>query len=257
MLASFGYTSRPADAAWGMNYQEDYRSYLKKHAEEAAARWKNPATGEPPLVQFWYRESPGIMTAQRGMNIAIDPNDPPMEMSGMARLYLAPDSKLLRLEVVPPQVEAPAPGGSCDWNRLFQAAGFDLAQFQPVEPQWTPLANWDQRAAWTKGRLRVEAAAWRGKPVFFRIIGPWSVPERKQPTEDQQRIGWFIVVYVALIFACAIAWLNWRARKVDFHGDAAEPPSVVRLGRNVRMCAELGGAALNPNNLAGQFCAGK
>jgi hypothetical protein len=32
----------------------------------------------------------------------------------MARLYLAPDSKLQRLEVVPPQVEAPAPGGSCD-----------------------------------------------------------------------------------------------------------------------------------------------
>jgi len=53
------------------------------------------------------------------------------------------------------------------------------------------------------------------------MIGPWTLAERTQPPpSDQQEIGWLIVIYVALISACAIAWLNRRARKADLHGAA-------------------------------------
>ena len=68
ILKSFGYTARPGDTAWGLEYDGDYRNYLKKHPKEAAARWNNPAAGQPPLVAFWYRESPRPMSAMRQFN---------------------------------------------------------------------------------------------------------------------------------------------------------------------------------------------
>ena len=125
----------------------DARTILKSFG---AARWKNPAAGQPPLVAFWYRESPRPMTAVLGWNVVVGYGDPPFEMSGMVRLWTDPDGKLLEFEAVPPQVEAAAPpSGAFDWARLFQSAGLDQSRFQPADPQWTPLANWDTRAAWT------------------------------------------------------------------------------------------------------------
>ena len=81
---------------------------------------------------------------------SVDYDDPPFEQSGMVRLETDPDGKLIRFEAVPPQVEKPAaPAAPFDWNKLFLAAGLDPTQFQSTEPTWTPLANWDTRAAWT------------------------------------------------------------------------------------------------------------
>lgn len=219
MLSGFGYTARPQDMALGFSYSEDYRDYLKKRPEEAMARWKNPAAGQPRVIGFWYRESPATMAAGRRLSsVMVVFDDPPMEMSGMLRVRLDPDGKLQQLEAVPPQVEPPAPPGSFAWSGLFQAAGLDIAQFQPAAPQWTPLANWDQRAAWTGDRLRVEAAAWRGRPVFFRIIGPWTMPERTRPPGSEQQIAQLTVIYSALFAACVIAWLNFRAGRVSLQG---------------------------------------
>jgi hypothetical protein len=124
----------------------------------------------------------------------------------------------------PPAQPAPAP---FDWNALFRAAGLDQAQYQPAEPTWTPLANWDSRAAWTGtdaasgSKIRVEASAWRGRPVSFRIVGPWTRPERMQATESGQvgsQIGVLAVVYLALTGACFIAWHNIRTGKGDRRG---------------------------------------
>ncbi len=112
-----------------------------------------------------------------------------------------------------------------DWSRLFQAAGLDMSRFQATEARWTPLANWDARAAWsgddpeTGDKLRVEAAAWRGKPVFFRIIGPWTVPERMTPPSNtRNQIPVVVIIYIALFSACGIAWHNFRAGKTDRRG---------------------------------------
>jgi hypothetical protein len=29
--------------------------------------------------------------------------------------------------------------------------------------------------------MRIDAASYRGKPVYFELIGPWTRPERMQP----------------------------------------------------------------------------
>jgi serine/threonine-protein kinase len=218
LLQSLGYTTRPVDRAWGFSYDNQYRNYLGRQRAEAIARWKNPGAGEPSFVAFWYRESPSPAPANRGFNVAVNYLDPPLERPGMIRLELNPDGKLRQLEAVPAQVEPPAPAGSFDWSRLFQAAGLEMTRFQPVEPQWTPLANWDQRAAWTAGPLRVEAAAWRGRPVSFRVVGPWTVPGRGGLPATPGQITQVAVVYTTIAIACIVAWINFRARKTDLRG---------------------------------------
>ena len=56
---------------------------------------------------------------------------------------------------------------------LFAAAGPDAAKFQKAEPQWNSLAvrcampHGLERRPGTTRPLRVEAALWQGKPVFF------------------------------------------------------------------------------------------
>ena len=109
MLKSFGYAAKPVDTAYGLLYADRYLEYLKSHPAAAAARWRNPAVGMPPLIHFWYRESPDYMTPQRSFNTVDSENDPPFEISGMTWLRTDPDGKLLLFESVTPQREAPAP----------------------------------------------------------------------------------------------------------------------------------------------------
>jgi predicted Ser/Thr protein kinase len=217
LLQSLGYTARPSDHYWGYAYDNEYRAYLSRHAAEAATRWKNPAAGEPPLVTFWYRESPAPLLAEREFNLQPGYDDPPFEIPQMIRLRLSPEGKLRQLEAIPRQVE-PSPAGSLDWSRLFQAAGLDMRQFQAAEPQWAPPAGWDQRAAWTANPLRVEAAAWRGRPVSFRVVGPWTTPLRGTAPATTGQIIKLAIIYALFLAACIGAWLNFRARKADLRG---------------------------------------
>jgi hypothetical protein len=63
---------------------------------------------------------------------------------------------------------------------LFDAAVLPMASFHAVEPKWTPRDYATARMAWegplpevSGTTIRVEAAAYDGKPTFFRVIGPW------------------------------------------------------------------------------------
>ena len=224
-IRNFGYTAKPADSAWGLEYADDYKAYAASHPKEAEARWRNPTAGQPPLIHFWYRESPQPLSAKRQFHVSVDYDDPPFDQSGMLRLETDPDGKLIRLEAVPPQVETPAPPAApFDWNKLFLAAGLDPSQFHTTDPTWTPLANWDTRAAWTGtdaatgAKLRIEAAAWRGRPVFYRIIGPWTVAGRMTPPSSQSSLPFIAIIYIALLAASALVWHNVRRGRADLRG---------------------------------------
>ena len=141
--------------------------------------------------------------------------DPPMDVSGMTLLRLTPRGNLTQLIVVPPQVERPLGAASPpDWVPLFSAAGLDPSKWPPAQPTWTPPVYSDARAAWTGALaerpdipMRIEAAAYRGKPVYFELIGPWTRPDRMQmyqPTVGER------VFLVILTFCCLRRW--WPAR---------------------------------------------
>jgi hypothetical protein len=63
-----------------------------------------------------------------------------------------------------------------------------LSTFHTVDPQWLPRSQSDVRAAWegpfpdlANVTLRVEGAAYRGRPIFFSVITPWTRPTREAP----------------------------------------------------------------------------
>ena len=146
----------------------------------------------------------------------------------MIGLSLDPQGRLLQLDAVPPQKEEnPSAAGPLDWKALFTVAGLDQTRFTPAEPQWISLAPFDARAAWTGSYasapeipMRIEAASWRGRPVFFRLIGPWTKPERMQHFSEVLSVALVfpLVLLVALALGVVLAWRNFRAKRGDIRG---------------------------------------
>lgn len=154
--------------------------------------------------------TPGVVT----------PNDPQRTESGMILTYLDSQGRLFFFEAIPPELDKTPPVAEpFDWKKLFAAAGLDPAAFQSTTPQWNSLAASDARAAWTGNwpgsprSLRIEAAAWRGKPVYFSLIGPWSRPARMQPFQlsaGQNASLIIFVVILILILVGAVSVARWN-----------------------------------------------
>jgi hypothetical protein len=225
MIQSFGYAAPPADRAYEFSYDSAYDAYAEMQRNPAAYR-DHLAKGQPPLIYFWYRQSPQPLVAS---GPAVSPGDPAPIISGMIGLNLDTQGRLLHFDAVPPQVEesvstpaTPFTGG--DWKALFTAAGLDMSRFTSAEPQWISLAPFDARAAWTGSYvsapeipMRVEAASWRGKPVFFRVIGPWSKPERMQQSAGFPATE-LVFLLAVLVLSAVLAWRNFRAHRGDIRG---------------------------------------
>ena len=123
------------------------------------------------------------------------PWNPPLNVAGMTNVTLDPRGRLVRFERVPPQIEeSAAPSTNTDWSRLFAAAGLDQTKFTPTQPKWVPLLYADERAAWEGPHVdhpqipvRIEAAAFRNRPVNFEIIFPWDRPLRQEEQSITRR----------------------------------------------------------------------
>jgi predicted Ser/Thr protein kinase len=239
LIARVGYSDRPADSASDFHYDTDFQEYVEKN-DKPLPNWAAVLGERPSLLGFWYRQSPDDMLAEGFRDQFLNPgiitrDDPPAVLSGMINVELDPQGRLTYFQAIPPQ-KIPAQNESpnaqpvtFDWNVLFAAAGLDLAQFQKAEPAWNSLAASDTRMAWTgtwpgsARPLRVEAAAWHGKPVFFSLISDWTKPNRMKAPE--QSIGQKVQQYVAmaLIFGffygvIHLARVNYRRGRGDREG---------------------------------------
>ena len=229
MVRSLGYTDAPADTDNGFYYDGTPTSDAK--ANGPAAWHKLVATFPSPLL-FGYRQSPLPMVSKQFNNSGtISGDDPIPNVSGMILLSLDTSGRLVAFDAVPPQMEKPDSYPAPNWSLLFADAGFDFAQFKPEDPQWTPVAATDVRAAWTgkypgnpDAPIRVEAAAFHGRPVHFEIIWPSTKPNRmagSSPASLGQRAAEMVngLVYT-LILAVGI-WLaryNSKAGRGDLRG---------------------------------------
>ena len=186
LVENLGYSAERADWAYGFFYDNDFRDHVRRN-DKPRPFWDAVLAERPQVLGYWYRQSPRLMDPEsmRGfMNPGIVTfDDPPQDLSGMVNLQLDPQGRLTYFQAVPPEVEGNPPlARPADWNALFAAAGIDAALFHAVLPEWNSFMPSDARAAWTgtwpgsNRPLRVEAAAWRGKPVFFLLIGPWTKP---------------------------------------------------------------------------------
>jgi len=230
LAKSFGYPEKPFDSAYGMQYATDYLGDLKNRGKSVSTL-AHLNTGQPAPIVFWYRTSPrDMVAAEFGNDGTITPDDPNMDVSGMVEVKLDPQGHLVAFEAVPPQVdESVASTQPLEGNALLTAAGLDPSKFQPSAPRWTPPSSFDQRAAWTgtypgdPNPLRVEAASWRGKLVYFALISPWTRADRMKPAEQSlnQRILLVIVLTLLcalVIGACLLARHNIRKGNADWRG---------------------------------------
>jgi serine/threonine-protein kinase len=185
-----GYTEPPIDTAYDFAFDAATLDYVPE-------RYLSPdppgnfTSGQPAALYFWYRQSPRHLSTLGGTKVSL--TDPPLEVSNMVSVKLDTRGRLVEFRAVPSQVEErqdrepqdAAP--RLDWPALFSEAGLNIADFQSTQSKWVPPAGYDERAAWEGVfpdrpdiPIRIEAAAYRGKPVYFHIIPPWEKPLRQE-----------------------------------------------------------------------------
>jgi hypothetical protein len=226
-----GYDEKPVDRMWGLQTDSNYLEHIR-NTDESADRWNRLSTGQPAAIRFRYRSSLHSMAPEHTSGRIVW-NDPPFLDPGMIRARLDPQGRLILFEAVPPGRDSAGDSTSIapDWSRLFDDAGLDAAEFTSTTPEWTPPMYCDTRAAWLgvypdapETALRIEAGAYAGRPVYFRLIAPWEEPPGSPSEMDiGTRIGASIFVTLFCIIPLAaglIAWRHLRAGRGDRKGAA-------------------------------------
>jgi Protein kinase domain/zinc-ribbon domain len=239
VIQRLGLPTRMAmDSAYGFDINSAYLDYIQTH-DKSRTRWDVLVKGGAPAMTFWYRQSPDPLFAQMffGPGVVgggqVSRGDPPMDTTAMATVVLDTTGRLVQLHVVPPEKSAPVQNSKTpDWAGFFAASGLNIADFRPADPEWAPLAATDSRLAWTGALpeqpgvpIRVEAAAFHGKPVDFRIVYPWTTPGRDTETHltATQKISSAMIVLLILgIFLGGVALARWniQANRADMKGAA-------------------------------------
>jgi serine/threonine protein kinase len=233
-IAHLGYEGRPVDSAYDLDIDRDFLTAVEKN-DKPHPDWNAVLAARPSPLHYWYRQSPDTLVADAFHDSLLTPGivteeEPPTVISGMISLRLDPQGRLIYFQAIPQQKlednKSPtaSPAAPFDWNILFAAAGLEPAKFQPTTSAWNSLAASDTRAAWTGSwpgsarPLRVEAAAFQGKPVFFSLISDWTKPDRMTNTEKKsiaEKMSSYIQIFVLVGGLCGAALL---ARKNYRHG---------------------------------------
>jgi serine/threonine-protein kinase len=227
VLQHICHTDPPAHRTWRYQYDVGYLRHVRD-TDPSRGRWDGLRTQQPTAVIFFYRQSPRPLLAFASSNpggdlTSVSALDPPPVVPRMAGVELDGQGRLLSLYVIPPQHDTTKPGPSLDWAKLFTTAGLDIVQFRRAAPEWNSLVDADVRVAWKgtyPGRpdlpLRIEAGAWRGKPVFFKMIAEaWAEPEREPASMPP---FWFAVFAILIVGGPILAARNLWLRRGDGRG---------------------------------------
>ena len=225
---SVGYTERPADSVARFYAYGQYIPYLTPKVKDPDA-WFEIMTKPPSPLGLWYRQSPRALVTTDSSAGNVQLENPFPAIPGMFVVNMDADGRLRRFAAVPPEHEAPQNSPPPDWTPLFAAAGLDPAKLETSDPEWVPLAATDARAAW-KGvymdrddiPIRVEAAAFHGKPIYFEVVWPWTRGRTPAPPTTAGAIR-SIIGAVIFLATALVARYNWKAGRAD-------PRSAVRIG---------------------------
>jgi hypothetical protein len=203
IIQKAGYSGPFEDSDYGFRTNSDLLRHIEE-SDKTAGRWKSLNS---QAILFWYRQSPRALENPFG---SVSPNSPILQFSGEILVMLDSEGRLVSLSAVPSQIRSSTGTASApDWKAFFDEAGLDLSQWTPAEAQWIPPFYADTMAAWQGSfpnrpgsPVRIEAAAYQGKPVRFEIIGSWIRPARMEPA--QQRTDARASSAVSLVLTAAI-----------------------------------------------------
>ena len=249
-----GYTDAPTDTVYSFGSDGSYINYARRE-DASPDRFEKIRTGQPVMLYFWYRTSPRYLVPN-GMR-EVDYFDPPNDVSGMTSLALDVRGRLIEFQAVPPQVEEKATQNiPADWSTPFAEAGLDIRNYKEIESQWTPPFFADERKAWEGQHVdhaeipvRIEAASFHGRPVYFSVISPWDKPSRQtdlRGSAGSTGVILAITFFSLLIAALIVARHNLKVGRGDTKGAfklAMFVFSVITLARliDAEHVPELGG----------------
>jgi serine/threonine-protein kinase len=229
---ALGYTEPVIDHASGFYYEIEYLTWAGKHGS-GEAHWPELVEGRPAPMRFWYRTSPRVLVptssaSSRGLT------DPPFGVTGMTIVQLDTKGRLLSFEAMPREIDPAAslPAPTVDWSSVMAAAGLDPATFTEVTPGRTPRTFADARHAWrgllpgTAFTATVETASYRGRPVSFEIVGPWTSASRDPGAEVVEDSNGPIPIIAVLILLVVAAWMT----RVNLKSGRADRRGAFRLG---------------------------
>jgi len=227
LLREIGYASPPADSAW---WYETDESYMRRLLQVTPARLRFiPAlTPLQSALTFIYRQSPTSLFAFTPYGFVNLLHPAPL-LPDDALVELNPDGGLrtFRAGGIDFGWARAARAGSVPWPRLFAAAGLNQDAFQETAPRWTPVYAYDVNVAWEgtiEGEaIRVEGAAYRGRPVEFRVLAASREPAPPEGADVglPDRLGDAVVVclYLGSLVVCAVlARRNARQGRGDRKG---------------------------------------
>ncbi|HEY5838698.1 MAG TPA: serine/threonine-protein kinase [Pyrinomonadaceae bacterium] len=225
IVKKLGYTKAPIDTDYG--FENEFFSYAR--TEQSPDHYERLRSGQPPVIYFWHRSSPRYLEPWNDVSVFL--NDPPNDVTGMTKVILDVRGRLLEFQAVPPQVkDKVAQTGEVDWATLFSEAGLDIRNYRQTESNWTPPFFADKNLSWEGPHVdhaqipvRIEAAAYQGKPVYFQVVAPWDRPLREEETvwSARRRAAAVIVISVLLsviIAAVFLARRNLRQGRSDTKG---------------------------------------
>lgn len=229
ILKKLGYPNAPVDIDYGFDEKTDYYEYASVR-DDAPQRWERMRTGQPAIIYFWHRTSPRYLEPLQSETVL--PDDPPNDVAGMTKVILDVRGRLLEFQAVPPQVKdkAPAQADEVDWAALFTEAGLDIRNYRQTESNWTSPVFADAVASWEGAHvdhqdisIRIEAAAFEGKPVYFQIVAPWDKPLRQEENFSTAPVRFAGVILITLFVSVVVAGVflaryNLRRKRSDTRG---------------------------------------
>jgi serine/threonine-protein kinase len=223
-----GFVDPPTDSVFGFGYDPSY----SPSDEEFLG--SDPASLRPPPVFFWYRQSPQFLVPRQWSPTSsmVTPSNPTPVVPGMVGVRLDPQGRLLGLHAVPQPRDGYEQGQpQPDWTRFLQRTGVDVEQLRPAPPEGTPPVYCDRRWAWLSAypdqpevTIRIDAGSYRGRPVHFEVLAPWTEPWRVDTIVRDSYIsappetGVGVIVTVIFGVAALLARRNLRLGRADRRG---------------------------------------
>ena len=228
VLTMFGYASPPTDHAALFWFDRPYLETRAAHGNTAAT-WGGIDEARPGPLLFVYRGGEQTLVAKQYAPMIfspadlglVRPDDPPMTLPGMTQVTLDHDGRLVQFIGVPPDEGAGVAAPPFDWSPALAASGLDTTRLHPGKPRRTAPTDSDSKQAWDgfyPGQpdvsFHIEAASYRGKPVWFSVMGPWYRPRESIIQSLPADFVWVIWASLTLGLAMMVALVAMARRNL-------------------------------------------
>ncbi|MEN8006277.1 MAG: protein kinase [Candidatus Krumholzibacteriota bacterium] len=220
-LAGFGVEEPGLHRRFGFDRYNAYLSWLDEK-DSLATDPEVLSSGSPPGARFWFRYSATEMEPNDLHGFFVSMDDPVQGLPGQGRIWLDLEGNLLGLDLVPDRI-VEASGEPLKWSALFVAAGFDLTDFQPIEPARAPTASCDELMAWRGTVFEgiegvVQAGRVGGAPTYFEILGPWDLTEEPGDSAESIPLVIGLLLFGVIVSSLFLARRNLRSGRSDTKG---------------------------------------